>query len=142
MVKRLFRFTIYIFSFILLIGLIFYLLFFYRNWKYRQHYDKPVTFYCRHKFVGCANENIDFEVYKVEDTAFSFLINKMVSLRWKNSPELNKLSKSNAFLTHDFMIKGIIYKHQFDVAVSPMYDCDLYAHRVDVILMEPITRAK
>jgi hypothetical protein len=138
MIKRLLRITIYILSTILLIGLIFYLRFLYVDWQYRQHYDKVVTFYCRHKFVGCANENEDFEVYKVENKDFSFLLDKMVSLRWKNNPRLDKLRKSDAFLTQDFIVKGIVYKHQFDVAVSPLYDCELYAYRVDIIEMRPL----
>jgi hypothetical protein len=123
---------------ILLIGLIISSFIVYGNWKRKQHYDNVVTFYCRHKFVGCANENIDFEVYKVENKEFSFLINNMVSLRWKNSPKFKKLIESEAFVTQDFIVKGIVYKHQFDVAVSPMYDCDLFAYRVDVIQMQPV----
>jgi hypothetical protein len=137
MPKRLLKFILYFFSVILLIGLILSSLILYGNWKRKQHYDNVVTFYCRHKFVGCANENIDFEVYKVEDKEFSFLINNMVSLRWKNNPKLKKLSESEAFVTQDFVVKGIIYKYQFDVAISPLVDCELYAYRVDVIEMRP-----
>jgi len=142
MIKRLLRITIYILSTILLIGLILYLRFLYVDWQHRQHYDKVVTFYCRHKFVGCANENEDFEVYEVEDKDFSFLVDKMVSLRWKNNPRLDKLRKSDTFLTQDFILKGIVYKHQFDVAVSPLYDCELYAYRVDIIEMRPLRGTK
>lgn len=142
MIKRLLRITIYILSTILLIGLILYLRFLYLDWQHRQHYDKVVTFYCRHKFVDCANENKDFEVYKVEDKDFSFLLDKMVSLSWNNNPRLNNLRKSDAFLTHDFIVKGIVYKHQFDVAVSSLYDCELYAYRVDIIEMRSLRRTK
>lgn len=139
---RLLKFILYFFSVILLIGLILTSLILYGNWKRKQHYDSVVTFYCRHKFVGCANENIDFEVYEVEDKEFSFLVNNMVSLRWKNSPKLEKLSKSEAFVTQEFVVKGIVYKHQFDVAVSTMYDCNLFAYRVDVMQMQPVRNTR
>lgn len=114
--------------------------YYYSDWKSKQHYEEEITFYCRHKFIDCANENLDFVVLDVKNKNFLFLKNNMVSLRWKNNKELNDLANSKTYLTKDFEVKGIVYKHKFDAAVSPLYDCELEAYRVDVIQMKPLKK--
>lgn len=135
--KGLLKYTFYAFGLILTISVVFYLQHLYRDWKYKQHYETEITFYCKHKFVGCANENEEFQVVKVDNPDFAFLMNEMVSLRWNNNPELDKLRTSAAFLTQKLKVKGVVYKNKFNVAVSPMYDCELYAYRVDVSTLRP-----
>jgi hypothetical protein len=118
--------------------LIFFSFYQFQKWKSNQHYEEEITFNCRHKSIDCANENLDFEVLDVKNNNFLFLKNNMVSLRWKNNKNLDDLSNSKDYLTKDFAVKGIVYKYKFDAAVSPLYDCELEAYRVDVIEMKPI----
>ncbi|MBP6301780.1 MAG: hypothetical protein KBB37_01230 [Bacteroidia bacterium] len=135
--KALLKYTFYAFGLILTISAVFYAWHLYKDWKYKQHYATEITFYCKHKFVGCANENEDFQVVKVDNPDFAFLMNEMVSLCWNNNSELDKLRTSAVFLTQELKVKGIVYKNKFNVAVSPMYDCKLYAYRVDVSTIRP-----
>jgi hypothetical protein len=121
-------------------SLFFLLFYYYSNWKSNQHYEEEITFYCRHKFIDCANENLDFVVLDVKNKNFLFLKNNMVSLRWKNNKELDDLANSKTYLTKDFEVKGIVYKYKFNAAVSPLYDCKLEAYRVDVIEMKPLKK--
>jgi hypothetical protein len=79
-------------------------------------------------------------VIKVKDKKHSFLEQSMVSLRWKNNKKLDELRKTKSYLTSDFEVKGIVYKYKFDAAMSPLYDCELEAFRVDVIEMKPIDK--
>jgi hypothetical protein len=60
----------------------------------------------------------------------------MVSLRWNNNKKLDELRKTKTYLNSEFEVKGIVYKYKFDAAVSPLYDCELEAYRVDVIDMK------
>ncbi len=137
MILKLFSYLLGLIAICCLILLSFY---YYSDWKSKQHYEEEVTFYCRHKFVDCANENLDFVVLDVKNNNFLFLNNNMVSLRWKNNKVLDDLANSKTYLTKDFEIKGIVYKYKFNAAVSPLYDCKLEAYRVDVIEMIPLKK--
>jgi hypothetical protein len=139
MARQKLKLLLYSFGFILITIAAFYSWSLYGDWKYNQHYEKEVIFYCRHKFIGCANENIDFQVFKIEDANFSFLVNEMVSLR---CPELEKGEIPDSVLTQDLMVQGVLYKNKFNIAVSPMYDCQLFAYRVDVKKYKIIHRKK
>lgn len=140
MIKKVFKITLKLFSYLLGLAaiccLFFLSFYFYSEWKSKQHYEEEITFYCRHKFIDCANENLDFEVTKVKDKKYSFLEQNMVSLRLNNNKKLDELRKTKSFLTSDFEVKGIVYKYKFDAAVSTLYDCELEAYRVDVIEMK------
>ena len=133
-----FKILSYFIGLIAIFCLIFFSFYQFQKWKSNQHFEEDITFTCRYKFIDYANENLDFVVLDVKNQNFSFLKNNMVSLRWKSNKKLDDLSDSKAYLTKDFAVKGIVYKYKFDAAVSPLYDCELEAYRVDVIEMKPI----
>jgi hypothetical protein len=137
-IKSLLKLLRYSLGFIAICGVILFSFYLFANWKSNQHYEEEVTFYCWHKFIDCANENIDFEVIKVKGKNFFFLEKNMVTLRWKNIKKLEELRKNKTYLNSEFEVKGIVYKYKLDAAVSRLYDCKLEAYKVDVIEMKQI----